>query len=163
MEVIAISIEQLFVDGKHVQVEARSWADTETVWPLLADPSCWPDWSPHIAAVRRARTGIVVAGERLRIHGLAGVRMGAMVTAVEAPRRWDFVAQLPGPWSLLSIHQVLPAPGTGTRVVISMGVLGPGAALLTRTVLLAYTLLARVAVQRLASLAATQAPSPLRS
>lgn len=158
---MATSVEQVFSMRKtpgvpEVVVRVRSRADAATVWPLLATPGRWPRWAPHVAraVVDGAPADVhVQQGMRVRVHGhLPGVAVAAVVTLVEPGARWDFVADLPGPWSLSAAHAVRPAPG-GSAIATRLRPTGPGAALLGRAALTTYAPLARFALTRLARLA----------
>lgn len=147
------SIEHVFGDGKGALLLARSAAAPSAVWRLLAAPRRWPDWAPHIVCVEGEVTPIVRAGAELTVRGPGGLPVRTVVTHVAEGRRWDFDAQLPGPFVLTSAHEVRPQGG-GAEVGVRMRFTrGPAAALLDRTALMAYLPLAAVAVRRLARLA----------
>lgn len=158
-EAIHVSIERAFGPGKGLAVWVWTSAPPESLWDALADPVRWPDWSPHILAVARpgGHRGHVVAGEKLIVRGPVSTRVTATVTRVDPGRRWDWRVGPAGRWSLIGVHEVLPAPAcdpSGCRVRVSMRVVGPLAAVLDRTALLVYAPLADLAVRRLAALTA---------
>ncbi len=129
-----------------VTVTARSAAPPERVWALLGDPARWHDWAPHI----RSADGRLEEGARVVVGGPAGVRLPTTITRVEAPWRWDFRAEPPGPFALDSVH-LLRRDGGGSVVAVHLRLARLGAVGLGP--LAAYLPLARVAVRRLARLA----------
>jgi len=162
------SMDDTFGGGDGVVVRVPCGAPPEAAWELLATPARWPRWSPQIRAVggfdpvrRRFAPAppALQVGAWVVLHGPWPVRLRAQITRLEADRRWDFAAPLPGALTLLSAHAVTRATH-GCEIVWGMRVQGPGGGLLTRTALPAYTPLARLALRRLARLAQRQAARP---
>lgn len=142
---------------RRIVVRARSRGAVADVWALLADTRQWSSWAPHITEVVTAEPGIVRPGQRLRVRSPVGVAVPATVTLVDPGRRWDFRVELPGPWSVVSRHDVRRC-ATGSEALVTMWVQGPvGSAALPA--LIAYRPLAEVAVQRLARMAGDRTPS----
>lgn len=146
-----------------VVVRVPCAAPASAAWALLAGGACpAPGWSPQVRAVSgfdpaRHRSlpapPALEVGNRVVVHGPWPVRLPARFTHVDAGVRWDFAAPLGGRRTLRSAHAVHPVEGA-CEVVWDMRVEGPGGALLARTVLAAYGPLVRLALRRLARLAA---------
>jgi hypothetical protein len=102
-----------------LRYEARTTATPEQVWPLLARPSRWSAWAPHL---RRAWG---LGGEEVRPGAFGAVRLlgvvpvPARITAKDPGRSWDWQV---GPASFR--HRVEPAPG-GSLVGVDISVPGP--------------------------------------
>ena len=141
-----------------VTVSAESSAPADRTWRLLATPSQWPRWAPHISAVEDLDGGDadreVRRGQHLRITSVGPVRVQATVTRVDPGLRWDFRVLIAGV-ALDNTHEVQPTP-EGVRVVVTMRTevprLPPAVAVSDRA-LRAYRPLAALAVGRLARLA----------
>lgn len=140
---------------RRIVVRARSSAAPAALWTLLADTRMWASWAPHITGVVTAEPGVVRAGQHLRVAGPMGVAVPATVTLVDAGRRWDFRVDLPGPWSVMSRHEVRRCT-VGSEALVTMWVRGPGGRA-AMPALMAYRPIAEVAVRRLARMAGSGA------
>lgn len=122
-------------------VEAAGPADPEDVWLRYTTPDAWPSWAPHmrdvLTDVERLRPGATG-----RVLGPRGVSVDFTIDAVDPDlRAWAWTVGR-GPARVRMEHQVLPAPGGGSRA--TMRVVGaPSAALQP------YRLLALPALRRL--------------
>lgn len=119
---------------------AESAAPPEAAWSLIARPSRWPEWAPHIRGAWGLGQPEVQAG-KLGAAKLAGiVPVPAKVTEVEPGRSWTWRVGV-----LTLVHAVEPRPG-GSRV--SMTLDGPA------PIVLAYAPLVGALTRRLARIAA---------
>ena len=100
--------------------EAFSDAGPETIWPLLACPPRWHEWTPHVRGAwglgwPQVREGAVGA---VRLLGV--VPVPAQITAVDPGRSWSWRVA-----GLASVeHLVEPTPG-GSRVTMTLDAPGP--------------------------------------
>ncbi len=133
-------------------------APAERVWDLLAQPSCWPAWAPHMWHVERAdggAAGPVEVGQALRIVSpVPRLGLSLTITAVEDGRSWTMEAELPVLGPVTSRHD-LTVDGTDTRVAVTLEWAAHPA--LAVPVLRAYTPLATLSLDRLLGLAAREA------
>jgi hypothetical protein len=104
-------------------VTAESPASPEEAWSLLARPSRWPEWAPHIRGAWGLGDPEVQEGRLGAVRLMGVVPVPAYVTAVDPGRSWTWRV---GPLTL--IHSVDPVGG-GSRV--SMTLDGPAPIVLT--------------------------------
>ncbi|HEX8102250.1 MAG TPA: SRPBCC family protein [Solirubrobacteraceae bacterium] len=96
---------------------ADSTAPPEAAWPLLARPSAWPSWAPHLRGawglgapeVREGATGFA------RLVGV--VPVPARIVRKRAGRSWTWRV---APGLVEMDHRVEPRAGGGSRVVIEL-------------------------------------------
>ncbi|EMA29597.1 SRPBCC family protein [Haloarcula japonica] len=81
-------------DGRRLLVRHDVDASVDTVWEVLTDTDCWPDWGPSVSAVEISDRHITAETTgRVRVAG--AVWLPFEVTAC-APYRWTWnVARLP--------------------------------------------------------------------
>lgn len=94
-----------------LRYEARTTADPETVWSLLAEPARWHEWSPHVRGAWGLGAPEVQRGARGAARLLGVVPVPAKVSAVAPGRSWTWSV---GPMEL--DHRVDP-DGVGGSVV----------------------------------------------
>jgi hypothetical protein len=99
---------------------ADSDGPPEAAWSLLAEPSRWHEWAPHV----RGAWGLgspEVQDRRIGAARLLGVvPVPAQVVAVAPGRWWTWRV---GP--ALMVHAVEPRPGGGCRVSVTLSAPGP--------------------------------------
>jgi hypothetical protein len=97
----------------------RAGAPPEAVWPLLARPSEWHRWAPHV----RGAWGLgqpEVEAEKVGLVRLGGVvPVPARITAVDPGRSWTWFVP-----PLFLRHEVVAAAG-GSEVAIELSAPGP--------------------------------------
>jgi uncharacterized protein YndB with AHSA1/START domain len=124
-----------------MDVAAEIAAPAELIWSLLSSTARWPAWGPSVLAVEPAG-GQVAVGLRGRVRTRLGFKVPFEVTEVEPGRAWR--------WRVAGIaatgHRVEPLGPGRCRAVFE---LPPWAA--------AYGLVCRLALRRLARLAAREA------
>ena len=94
-----VSLEQT-PDGRRLVVRREVAAPADTVWDILTDTDCWPDWGPSVTAVETDHR-YISAGATGRVRVAGAVWLPFEVTAC-APYRWTWaVAGLPatGPFA----------------------------------------------------------------
>jgi hypothetical protein len=125
-----------------LRYEAHSDAEPETVWPLLACPSRWESWAPHVRGAwglgwPQVREGAIGAA---RLFGV--VPVPAQIIRVNPGESWAWRVGL-----VVVDHLVEPAAdGDGSVVAIAIDAPGPLEPLVGRT----YGPLAQVLIERLA-------------
>jgi|SRR5215207_3050077 len=135
-----------------LRYEADSTAEPAVAWALLARPSRWHEWSPHVRGAWGLGDPEVRTGARGAARLLGVVPVPARVTAKTPGRRWAWQV---GP--VVLDHEVRPRSGGGCTVVTGIrapralepvlaATYGPLVGLLTRN-------LARVAARHAAAAA----------
>lgn len=115
----------------------------DQVWDRYAAPAAWSSWSPQISRVDATSTRLT-PGMTGVVHGPLGVRVPFEVIDVdEVRRRWAWRVRV-ALSTLVMIHEVLERPDGATDTTLE--VTGPA------PVVLAYTPLAKLALQRLVRL-----------
>ena len=120
---------------------ARSSADPDTAWRLLARPELWPRWSPHVRGAWRLGDPEVRQDALGAARLLGVVPVPARITAKRAGRSWTWRV---GPVRM--VHRVEPGANGGATVAIDLSALGP----LEPALALAYGPLIEVSLNRLA-------------
>ncbi|MBA2349586.1 MAG: SRPBCC family protein [Solirubrobacterales bacterium] len=94
-----------------LRYEARTAADPETAWSLLAEPARWHEWAPHVRGAWGLGAPEVRRGARGAARLLGVVPVPARVTAVAEGRSWT--------WSVgaLDIDHRVDPDGAGGSVV----------------------------------------------
>ena len=126
---------------------ADSAAPVEETWSLMAEPSRWHEWSPHV----RGAWGLGQPEVEPRSVGAARILgflpVPAQIVAKEPGRSWTWRV---GPATL--VHRVTPRIGGGSTVAVTIEAPGPLEPLLAATygpeVQLLVSNLARVAASR---------------
>ncbi|CAA9487881.1 MAG: hypothetical protein AVDCRST_MAG53-1120 [uncultured Solirubrobacteraceae bacterium] len=96
-----------------LRYEARSAADTDTAWALVAQPARWHEWSPHLRGAWGLGEPEVERGARGAARLLGVVPIPASVTAVAAGHSWTWRVGL-----MELDHRVDPDPhGAGGSIV----------------------------------------------
>ena len=93
---------------------AHSAAEPAAAWALLARPSRWHEWAPHVRGAWGLGEPEVRAGARGAARLLGVVPVPAVVTAKEEGRSWTWRV---GPVDM--VHAVRPA-GRGCDVVVEL-------------------------------------------
>lgn len=125
----------------------------QALWRLLATPTQWPRWAPHI---RRATPRTTPAdlplrsGDRVRIDGWRPVHVTAAITRVDPGSRWDFLIELPAGHRVTASHEVLDDP---VAVRLRMTLDGAAGRVAGDALLAAYQPLAHLALRRLVVIA----------
>jgi hypothetical protein len=119
---------------------ADSSAPPAEAWALLAEPSRWSEWAPHVRGAWGLGSPEVEAGRRGAARLLGVIPVPAKVTQVEPGRSWSWHV---GPLRL--DHTVHPTP-VGCRVSTTLH----GPAVLTAP----YGAVVQLLMRRLASRAA---------
>lgn len=122
---------------------ADSDAPVDTVWALVAQPSRWPDWAPHVRGAWGLGSPEIEAGRCGAARILWILPVPATISAATPGRSWTWRV---GPMTL--DHLVEPR-GTGSRITMTMSAPGPLDAVLGVT----YGLIVRTLVRRLARVA----------
>nr|WP_269779649.1 SRPBCC family protein [Propioniciclava soli] len=100
-----------------VILDARGPASPDEVWRRYLTPATWPHWAPHIAATA-SDTDVLGVGGTGRVYGPGGVSVRFRVDRVDPRlRSWAWTVQV-GPVSVRLSHDVLPAPGGGSRATM---------------------------------------------
>lgn len=115
------------------------------VWSVVATPARWPEWGPSVTAVECPDL-VVRAGSRGRVRTPLGVWVPFEVTRVETGRSWTWrVAGLPA-----TDHLVEAIGRDRTRLEFGVPVWAAP-----------YALVCRVALRRIAVLAAQWSPGAM--
>lgn len=122
---------------------ADSDAPVDTVWALVARPSRWPEWAPHVRGAWGLGFPEIEAGRCGAARLLWIVPVPASISAKTPGRSWTWRV---GPMTL--DHLVEPR-GTGSRITMTMSAPGPLDAVLGVT----YGPVVRTLVRRLARVA----------
>lgn len=126
---------------------ADSAAPVEEAWSLIAEPSRWHEWSPHVRGAWGLGDPEVAGGATGAARLLWVLPVPARVTAKEPGRSWTWQV---GPMTLE--HLAEPRPGGGSRVATVLSAPGPLEPLLAATygpvIGLLMSRLARVAASR---------------
>lgn len=130
-----------------LRYEARTSADPETAWSLIAEPARWHEWSPHVRGAWGLGTPEVRRGARGAARLLGVIPVPARVSAVAVGRSWTWSV---GPMEL--DHRIEPDGAGGSIVGVDIRAT-PGLEALLRVtygpvVSLLVSNLARVAGQR---------------
>lgn len=141
-----------------ITVTAAGEASAERVWALLAHPSCWPAWAPHMAHVSDpvdpGSPPSVHVGQHLRVHSIIPkVAVPVEVTEVEPGVSWTMQARLPF-GAIRSSHTVSRALDI-TTVSVQLRWTGPRAVGIA--LLAGYRPVAAWSVRRLLALAEAEA------
>jgi len=97
-----------------LRYEAASAGDAGDAWNLLARPSRWSEWAPHVRGAWGLGAPEVEAGARGAARLFGFVPVPARVTAVEPGRSWSWRV------GLVDLHhQVMPRAG-GCVVAVEM-------------------------------------------
>lgn len=129
-------------------------ASAEDVWPLIACPSRWSEWAPHVRGSWNLGSPEVREGARGAVL-LAGVLpVPVRIAAVDPGRSWTWVVGA-GPAAVEMEHLVRPHAHGGACVAVTLRAAGPTEAVLRRT----YGPLVELLVARLARTATRQAAS----
>jgi hypothetical protein len=107
-----------------LRYEAHTDADPDSAWALFAQPSRWPEWSPHLRGAWGLGTPEVEVGRRGAVRLLGAVPIPAAILAKEATpdrRSWTWRAA-----GLVDMdHVVERHPGGGCTVAITMKAAAP--------------------------------------
>lgn len=115
------------------------------MWALIARPSEWHRWSPHVRGAEGLGEPEVEAGANGKVVLRGGVKVGAEVTAVEPGRSWSWRAM-----GMEIHHSVAEISERRTRLemaVEAQGALSPVAAAYSQAVGLIMRNIARIAEQ----------------
>jgi len=89
----SVSLERT-PDGRRLVVRRDVTAPVDTVWDVLTDTDCWPEWGPSVTAVE-TDSRYIFDGSTGRVRVAGAVWLPFDVTAC-APYRWTWdVARLP--------------------------------------------------------------------
>jgi hypothetical protein len=124
-----------------VTFSARSAADPAAAWSLMARPSRWSEWAPHVRGAWGLGSPEVQAGTVGAVRLLGLVPVPAKVVAKRAGRMWAWRV---GPAVL--VHRVEPDAAGGCTVAIDMDA--------PRLVTALYGPVVQALLRRLASVAA---------
>lgn len=117
-----------------IRIRQRGPAGKYAMWARYEDPQRWPEWAPHLRAVRAE--GALRSGLSGEVVGILGVRARFVVLDVDArAMRWSWRAQL-GPAGLEVEHRV-------DEGLADLELRGPA------PVVLCYAPIARLALRRL--------------
>lgn len=96
-------------------VEHEIAAPPEVAWNLLTDLDAWPQWGPTLQRAELAEPGPLRKGSHGKVWTPVGVAVPFTVTALEAPRVWE--------WEVAGVratrHEVIP---TDTGCIVAFGV-----------------------------------------
>lgn len=95
--------------------EAQSHAPADAVWPLLARPSRWHEWAPHVRGADGLGDDEIEAGRRGAARLLGLVRIPVEVIAKQPGRSWTWSA---GPVTF--VHRVRPRSDGGCVVGVDV-------------------------------------------
>ena len=126
--------------------EAHSSAPAARVWTLMAEPSCWHEWAPHIRGAWRLGSPEVQVGRRGLVRLLGAPVVPARITRKRAGRMWAWRV---GPVEL--VHRVEPR-ARGSLVAIDIEASAPVEAALRAT----YGPVVQLLLNRLAKVAAPE-------
>ena len=98
-------------DGRRLVVARRIDAPAGTVWSILTDTECWPEWGPSIAAVESSDR-VIRAGSRGHVEtvGPGALLPGLPGSGLRVPFRVTTCADYRWTWRVAGI------PATGHRV-----------------------------------------------
>ncbi|HEY5143799.1 MAG TPA: SRPBCC family protein [Solirubrobacteraceae bacterium] len=108
--------------------EADTDASPATAWALIACPSRWPEWSPHVRGGWRLGWPQVQEGSLGALRLFGAVPVPAKITRVDAGHAWEWRVGL-----VTMDHIVEPREEGGSRVTITISAPGPFEATLKRT------------------------------
>ena len=101
----------------------------ERIWErCYADARAWPEWNPELAVA--SLDGPFETGAVARVRFRTGLRLRFRLVEVEAPRLFTDEARLPG--ARMGHRHMLEPSGAGTRLVNTIYIEGPLAALWSR-------------------------------
>ncbi len=126
--------------------EALSAASPGVAWALLARPSRWSEWAPHVRGAWSLGEPEVREGARGFARLLGAVPVPARITAKDPGRSWT--------WSVAGVrmvHRVEPRPG-GCAVAVDLHAPAPVEAALR----VSYGPVVATLVRRLARVAARE-------
>jgi Polyketide cyclase / dehydrase and lipid transport len=98
-----------------VTFSAQSSADPAEAWALMARPSRWSEWAPHIRGAWRLGSQEVQPGAVGAVRLLGFVPVPAQIVAKRAGRLWAWRV---GPAVL--VHRIEPLAGGGCEVAIDI-------------------------------------------
>ena len=130
-------------------------APRETVWRSLADVSVWPEWLPTVMSVRALDATRLELGARFVVRQPKLQPATWVVTVLEPPRRFVWVARSPG--LRMTAEHVVEESASGAAVSLRFsfgGFLGGLIGRLFRTTTEAYLAQEAAALKRKAEAAA---------
>lgn len=108
--------------------EAHSDAAPSTTWALVACPTRWPEWAPHLRGGWGLGWPQVEEGAVGAARLFGAVPVPAKITRVDRGRSWEWRVGL-----VLMDHIVEESPEGGSSVTITVSAPGPLEAALSRT------------------------------
>lgn len=99
-----------------IRTETEIDAPPAAVWGVLADVDAYPAWNPLVVSVTGELQRGAIVRIRVKTPGRPPVPMLARVSAVEPPRRLQWVGGLPGLFAGRHTFELYPVGG-GTRFV----------------------------------------------
>jgi hypothetical protein len=108
--------------------EADTEAPPAAAWALLASPSRWPEWAPHLRGGWHLGSPEVQEGAVGAIRLFGAVPVPAKITRVDPGHAWEWRVGL-----VLMDHIVEPRPRGRSRVQITISAPPPFEATLART------------------------------
>jgi len=108
--------------------EADTDASPPTAWALIACPSRWPEWSPHVRGGWRLGWPQVQEGSLGALRLFGAVPVPAKITRVDPGHAWEWRVGL-----VTMDHVVDPREDGGSRVTITISAPPPFEATLRRT------------------------------
>jgi hypothetical protein len=115
-------------------------AKPDAIWTVLANVTCWPDWTPTVSVVEGLDGQCLKMGARFRVLQPKLRPAVWTVTAIDASKRFTWTTRSPG--LQLTADHVLAAEDAGTtrlelRFTIA-GALSPIVGPLAKRVVIAY-------------------------
>jgi Polyketide cyclase / dehydrase and lipid transport len=123
---------------------AATAASPEAAWRLLASPSSWPRWSPHVRGAWNLGTPEVRRGAVGAARLLGVVPVPARIVGKRAGRSWTWRVGL---GLVEMVHRVEPRPDGGATVAVDIIAPGP----VERALAAAYGPLIELSLRRLAA------------
>lgn len=113
-----------------IEHRQRIAAKVDVVWGLTEDVERWPTFTPTMTSVERLDDGRLRVGSTARVVQPRQRPRVWTVTAVDAPRRFEWSAKL-GPMTLAATHLIEPDPaGAANTLVVELT--GPGSGVFGR-------------------------------
>jgi uncharacterized membrane protein len=143
-------------------------AGAHRVWQVLSDVARWPQWLPTVTRVVPLDGEAIVVGARYRVEQPKLKPAVWTVTEVEEPRRFVWMAHLPG-IRMLAEHTIVEQAPEVSEVVLRFsfgGLLGGMVGRMLRSIVTQYLAQEAIAlkhvVERAVAASSDAAPSDLR-
>lgn len=105
-------------------------APPEIVWAVMANVTCWPEWTPSVSRLKLLTSGPLRVGSRARVHQPKLPPAWWRVTEILPGHQFTWVSTAPG--VRVTARHAVEANAGGSRVTLSVRYEGLFGALLAR-------------------------------